>query len=83
MRVGPGTPGAREVATQPEEPCPGRHCWVGDAVDGRGTKRPGLLAEWRQDDAGWWGRVVYVALVRPGEWGLVEEWLPSHRLTQH
>ena len=28
----------------PFDACPVRHCWVADAADGRGTKRPGLLS---------------------------------------
>ena len=61
------------------EACPVRHCWVGDAADARGTKRPGLLVEWRRapSDGRWQGRVVYAAALRPGEWALVEEWLPA------
>jgi hypothetical protein len=52
---------------------------VADAADGRGTKRPGLLVEWRRasDDGRWQGRVVYAATLRPGRWALVEEWLPA------
>jgi hypothetical protein len=65
----------------PGEVCPARHCWVADAVDGLGTKRPGLLVEWRQVAAGWEGRVVYAAQVRPGSWLLAEEWLPAALLT--
>jgi hypothetical protein len=62
----------------PSETCPVRHCWVGDAADARGTKRPGLLVEWRRSSDGrWQGRVVYAAALRPGEWALVEEWLPA------
>lgn len=61
--------------------CPARHCWVADAADGHGTKRPGLLVEWRQGDVGWQGRVVYALSLRPGEWQLVEEWLPAALLT--
>lgn len=64
------------------DPCPARHCWVSDAVDRQGVKRPGLLAEWRQARDGWEGRVVYAAQLRPGEWQLVEEWLPADLLTQ-
>ncbi len=61
--------------------CPSRHCWVSDAADGQGVKRPGLLVEWRQVDVGWEGRVVYAAQLRPGSWTLVEEWLPAALLT--
>ncbi len=62
-------------------PCPMRHCWVADAVDGRGVKRPGLLAEWRPSATGWEGRVLYAAELAPGRWTTVEEWLPAALLT--
>jgi hypothetical protein len=65
----------------PEDPCPGRHCWVADAADGRGVKRPGLLVEWRPAASGWEGRVVYLAQLRPTFWALVDEWLPAALLT--
>jgi hypothetical protein len=61
--------------------CPARHCWVADAVDGHGVKRPGLLLEWRRGEGGWEGRVVYAAQVRPGRWALVEEWVAAALLT--
>jgi len=64
-----------------EDTCPARHCWVADAADGRGVKRPGLLVEWRSGEDGWQGRVVYAAQLRPGSWSLVEEWLPASLLT--
>lgn len=78
-RVRPGRP-----ATAPPvqvESCPVRHCWVFDAADGRGVRRPGLLVEWRQVGAGWEGRVVYAAQLRADAWTLVEEWLPAALLT--
>ena len=68
----------------PAEPCPSRHCWVADAADGLGVKRPGLLVEWRPAGSGWEGRVVYAAQLRPTPpvtWVLVEEWLPAALLT--
>ncbi|WP_246142720.1 hypothetical protein [Nocardioides rubriscoriae] len=58
-----------------------RHCWVADALDGHGVKRPGLLVEWRQAQVGWEGRVLYAAHVRPSSWTVVEEWLPAALLT--
>ncbi|MGA8257828.1 MAG: hypothetical protein WB767_14765 [Nocardioides sp.] len=61
--------------------CPSRHCWVGDAVDGLGVKRPGLLVEWRQSAGRWEGRVIYAARLRDAEWVTVEEWLPAALLT--
>lgn len=64
-----------------QDGCPARHCWVADAVDGVGVKRPGLLVEWRETRAGWEGRVVYVAGLRPDAWSVVEEWLPASFLT--
>jgi len=71
----------RSADPTPEDPGPGRHCWVAGGVGDDGLKRPGLLAEWRQAGAGWEGRVVYVGLAGPGRWVLVEEWLPADRLT--
>jgi hypothetical protein len=76
-RVRPGAPAGTPAA----EPCPARHCWVADAADGRGVKRPGLLVEWRQSDGAWEGRVVYAVRLRPDAWQLVEEWLPAALLT--
>ena len=58
----------------------GRHCWVLDAVDGHGVKRPGLLLEWRQAASGWEGRVVYTAHVRSDSWSTVEEWISGELL---
>ena len=72
---------ARVRLTDPEEPCPARHCWVAGAADERGVKRPGLLVEWRTTPIGWEGRVLYVAQLRPGAWSVVEEWLPATLLT--
>lgn len=63
-----------------QEPCPARHCWVHDPRGDDGTKRPGLLVEWRQRGELWEGRVSYVTLLGPGQWALVEEWLPAHLL---
>ena len=54
-----------------------RHCWVGDAADGHGVKRAGLLLEWRRAPDGWEGRVVYAANLRAGRWASVEEWVPA------
>jgi hypothetical protein len=71
---------AERVGGRPPSPdagCPARHCWVADAVDGSGVKRPGLLVEWRRTAGGWEGRVVYAAELRGGVWALVEEWLPA------
>lgn len=76
-RVRPGM-----AAPAPAEgPCPARHCWVADAADGQGVKRPGLLVEWRQAAGAWEGRVMYVVRLRPDSWQLVEEWLPAALLT--
>ena len=83
-RAGLPAPGAETEDEPPQLPaseqCPARHCWVADA-DRHGVKRPGLLVEWRAGPAGWEGRVVYAASLRPGSWCLVEEWLPASRLT--
>lgn len=83
VRVG-GTLGRPPTGVRPGSlpgpVCPARHCWVADAVDGDGEKRPGLLLEWRQRDRRWEGLVVYAARVRTGSWGLVQEWLPAELL---
>ena len=57
--------------------CPGRHCWVMDAADRSGQRRPGLLVEWRRAGGEWEGLVIYVAQVRPGSWATVQEWMPA------
>lgn len=77
VRVG----GASVGGAAPGPVCPARHCWVADAVDGDGEKRPGLLLEWRQRDRRWEGLVVYAARVRTQGWGLVQEWVPAELLT--
>jgi len=61
--------------------CPARHCWVTDAVDREGVKRPGLLLEWRRAPSGWQARVVYAARLRAHSFVLVEEWVPGELLT--
>ena len=78
VRADQGPAAERDAASVP---CPARHCWVAEAVDGLGVKRPGLLVEWRAVETRWEGRVVYAMLLRPGAWALVEEWLPAELLT--
>ncbi|WP_372728199.1 hypothetical protein [Nocardioides sp.] len=80
-RVGGVPDAAPAVPDSTRDDCPVRHCWVADAVDRQGVKRPGLLMEWRRAGPGWQGRVLYAAQLRPGEWALVEEWLPAELLT--
>lgn len=75
-------PSLAQRAVAVHDTCPARHCWVSDAADNGGVKRPGLLVEWRQARGGWEGRVVYAAELRPGRWALVEEWIPGSMLTQ-
>jgi hypothetical protein len=65
-----------------EDGCPGRHCWVSDAADQAGIKRPGLLLEWRQGRSGWEGRVVYAVQLRANGWASVEEWVPAGLLIE-
>ena len=81
----PDPAGSAEPAPARTATCPGRHCWVGGAVDAEGVKRPGLLLEWRQVRGRWEGRVTYVARLRPleadGGWLVVEESLPAEVLT--
>ena len=69
-------------AGRAEGSCPARHCWVLDAADHSGARRPGLLVEWRQGGAGWEGRVVYVAALRARGWAVVEEWVPAGLLVE-
>ena len=64
------------LSTRPASKCQARHCWVSDAADRRGEKRPGLLVEWRTTESGGWeGLVIYAAELRAGEWAVVQEWL--------
>lgn len=72
-----GEPVPPQASLDPGETCPARHCWVADAVDRHGARRPGLLVEWRQGRSSWEGRVVYAARLRPEGWLLVEEWVPA------
>jgi hypothetical protein len=75
----PAAPLPGPVARSAAEPLDeGRHCWVHDPPQGRGTW-PGLLVEWRQRAGGWQGRVAFTV---PGPQGpaLVEAWLPADRL---
>jgi hypothetical protein len=51
---------------------------VHDPPDAAGTW-PGLLVEWRREETGWQGRVVYT-VAGPGGSRLVEAWLPAARL---
>ena len=53
----------------------GRHCWVVDPPGERG-KWPGVLVEWRQDESGWSGRVIYVLALPAEAQRVVERWLP-------
>src|SRR3954452_18032899 len=48
----------RVGATMARRGTEARHCWVGDAP-GHSGRWPGLLREWRREDAGWLGRVAY------------------------
>jgi hypothetical protein len=83
-KQGSGIPLSERVrggAARAGEDCPARHCWVSDAADRHGVKRPGLLSEWRQRNGVWEGRVVYVVRLRSDSWQLVEEWLPASLLT--
>ena len=72
----------RRTEPRSVDDCPARHCWVSDAADRAGTKRPGLLLEWRQGRTGWEGRVVYAAMLRGEGWASVEEWVPAGLLTE-
>ena len=45
-------PSLAQPAVAVQDTCPARHCWVSDAADDGGVKRPGLLVEWRQARGG-------------------------------
>jgi len=64
-----------------ERPVVTRHCWVA-GLPGSPGRFPGLLAEWRHDQATgrWSGRVVY-AVDEQGRVVLVERWIPAEHLT--
>lgn len=66
---------------EPVDDCPARHCWVADAADRAGVKRPGLLVEWRSTRGRWEGRVIYLARLRSDAWQVVEEWVAEELLT--
>ncbi len=78
-RVAPTHP-ADQGRSADESPAP--HCWVLDAADRSGVRRPGLLVVWRQGPGGWEGRVVYVGSLRARGWALVEEWVPAALLVE-
>ncbi len=73
---------AERSAGRSTTPCPVRHVWVSDPADHSGTRRPGLLTEWRSTGSGGWeGLVAYGAQLRPGQWSLVQEWVPAALLS--
>jgi len=54
-----------------------RHCWVTGPAEDPGPW-PGLIIEWRKDQAGWSALVVYVI---PGEsTTTVQTWVPQMHL---
>ena len=56
-----------------------RHCWVTGLPEAPG-RWPGLLVEWRTEEAGqWFGRVVY-AVDDAGRGVLIETWVPARHL---
>lgn len=87
-RSGIGT-GAYPAATEPPQharsarpPARSQHCWVVDAPQSPGSW-PGLLTEWRRDDAGTWhGRVAWAVDGPTGDADtvLLQAWLPAHLL---
>jgi hypothetical protein len=81
-RGGGGVPMAERVRLTQGDGCPARHCWVSDAAERTGVKRPGLLLEWRQGRGGWEGRVVYAVRLRADGWASVEEWVPASLLSE-
>lgn len=65
------------------QPAPGIHVWLTGPADAQDptTRRAALLVEWHQRPDGWWARIVYVAQLRAGRTGLVEEWVPATQVT--
>jgi hypothetical protein len=80
-RVGTGLPLSERTRRSSRTPSgapaatAGRHCWVVDPPGERG-KWPGLLVEWRQEEDGWHGRVIYVLALPDEGQRVVERWLP-------
>lgn len=64
---------AQRDPSEPVHRSPARHCFV----DGE----PALLVEWRQESAGWSGRVISMAWVDAVGWVTVERWLPADQIT--
>ena len=60
----------------------GKHCWVVDSP-GHPGRWPGVLVEWRQNDAGWHGLIAYVVpdVAGPGV-RLVMRWVAAAHLEQ-
>jgi len=77
----PPPPASFDPPVPSEPPCPARHCWVSLPVDSN-SPRPGLLLEWRKSEYGRFeGLVSYPALLRPGRWSIVIEWVSAELLT--
>lgn len=84
----PSRPTLGERSGAQDQPDPGRprplgtrHCWLAGLPDLPG-RHPGLVVEWRRDDArpGWLARVVYT-VDDAGSPVLVEAWIPAGHLT--
>jgi hypothetical protein len=57
---------------------PVRHCWVTGPAEDTGPW-PGLIIEWRNDQAGWSALVVYVITAETLT-TTVQTWVPAARL---
>ena len=55
-----------------------RHCWVAGRAEDPGPW-PGLILEWRKDEAGWSALVVYVIPVELSA-TTIQTWVPQTHL---
>jgi hypothetical protein len=53
------------------------HCWVADEA---GKRHPGLILEWRRQEADWFGLVSYAFGDDAGGFSLVQEWVAGEAL---
>ena len=68
---------ARERRPAQERRPGGRHCWV---LTEDGTRRPGLLSQWRQESDQKWVALVVYAVEVDGQPALLQAWIPADRL---
>jgi hypothetical protein len=56
-----------------------RHCWVGGSVEDLGPW-PGLVLEWRTDQAAGWSALVVCAITAQSATTSVQTWVPAGQL---